>query len=170
LVSKLPSPGLEPLSCFSKKRKVARKPQSWNRSIALSVAVDADARRICQALTEPEYLETWVLMPNQADDSRIVASRTSDGYRLDQVCAGLSIATLVGSFLFCHQRKMRIIWRKGTAHDGSQSLVDLRVRGNFASSILELRHTALPSAAELNWHQQFWRKSLVRLASLMRHK
>ena len=29
------------------------------------IGVDADARRISQALTEPEYLEAWITMPDQ---------------------------------------------------------------------------------------------------------
>ena len=32
-------------------------------AIALSINVDADARRISQALTEPEYLEAWISCP-----------------------------------------------------------------------------------------------------------
>ena len=34
----------------------------WN--IAISVDLKADARRICQALTVPEYLEAWIRMPD----------------------------------------------------------------------------------------------------------
>jgi hypothetical protein len=139
-----------------------------NRSIALSIAVDADARRISQALTEPEYLEAWITLPSHADDSRIVASKRADGYRLDQVRAGCSIASFVGSFLFCHQRKLRLLWRNAAAPEMNESLVDFRIRGNFASSVLELRHTALSSAGEFLWYQQLWSVSLARLATILR--
>lgn len=138
------------------------------RTIALSVAVDADARRISQALTEPEYLEAWICMPDHAGDSQIVASKREDGFRLDQIRAGCSIASFVGSFLFCHQRKMRLSWRDVADPGMAESLVDFRIRGNFASSILELRHTALPSAREFFWYQRVWGASLTRLATIMR--
>jgi hypothetical protein len=147
---------------------VERKTGTGNRSIALSIGVHADARRISQALTEPEYLEAWISMPNVAGDSRIVASKREDGYRLDQVRAGRSIASFLGSFLFCHQRKMRLSWRDAAAPEMTESLIDFRIRGNFASSVLELRHTALASTGEFLWYQQLWRVSLVRLATILR--
>ena len=50
----------------------------------------------------------------------------------------------------------------------TESLVDFRIRGNFATSILELRHTALPSAREFFWYQQLWGTSLARLATILR--
>jgi hypothetical protein len=140
----------------------------FDHSIALSVAIDADARRISQALTEPEYLEAWISMPNHAEDSRIVASKRANGYRLDQVRAGRAIASFVGSFLFCHQRKMRLSWRDEASPEMTGSLIDLRIRGNFAASILELRHTALPSTREYLWYRQLWAVSLARLATILR--
>jgi hypothetical protein len=136
--------------------------------IALSIAVDADARRIFQALTEPEYLEAWISLPNHAEDSRIVVSKRANGYCLDQVRAGCPIASFVGSFLFCHQRKMRLSWRKVAALEITASTVDFRIRGNFASSVLELRHTDLSSAGEFLWYQQLWGISLARLATILR--
>ena len=138
------------------------------RTVALSIGVDADARRISQALTEPEYLEAWISMPNQAEDSRIVASKSADGFRLDQVRAGCSIASFLGSFLFCHQRKMRLTWRKVAAMEMTESMVDFRIRGNFAGSILELRHTGLSSSGEFHWYRQLWGVSLARLATIVR--
>jgi hypothetical protein len=138
------------------------------RTIALSVEVDADARRISQALTEPEYLEAWICMPDHTGNSQIVASKREDGYRLDQIRAGCFVASFIGSFLFCHQRKMRLSWRDVADPGMTESLVDFRIRGNFASSIIELRHTALPSPREFFWHQQLWGVSLDRLATILR--
>jgi hypothetical protein len=146
--------------------------EDWN--VFLTICVDADARRISQALTEPEYLEAWITMPDQlsmpghGEGSQIVATKTADGYRLDQYRAGRVIASFVGSFLFCHQRKMRLTWRNTACPDLPESLVDFRIRGNFGGSILELRHMSLQSAGEFLWHQQLWSASLVRLASIMR--
>jgi hypothetical protein len=149
-------------------------------AIALSVTVDADARRISQALTEPEYLEAWIVMPDQspdqapdhlpdhAKDSWIVASRNANGYRLDHCRAGRVISSVMGTFLFCHQRKMRLLWRNFGPSELAESLVDFRIRGKFASSVLELRHTALRSSDEFHWHQELWRASFARLASVLR--
>jgi hypothetical protein len=136
--------------------------------VFLTIGVDADARRISQALTEPEYLEAWIRMPGEGGESSIVATKKANGYRLDQHRAGCVTTSFVGSFLFCHQRKMRLTWRNTAYADLPESLVDFRIRGNFGGSILELRHTALQSAVDFIWYQQLWSASLPRLASILR--
>ena len=137
-------------------------------AIALSINVDADARRISQALTEPEYLEAWISMPDQSEGSSIVASKRANGYGLDHWRAGRVVTSIIGSFLSCHQRKMRLRWRKDCSLNSAESLVDFRIRGNFGSSILELRQTAFISADDYLWHQTFWQRSLGTLALVLR--
>ena len=143
-------------------------PPNEDWAVFLSIGVDADARRISQALTEPEYLEAWIMIPGEGGESPIRATKKANGYRLDQYCAGRVIASFVGSFLFCHQRKMRLTWHNAARTDLPESLIDFRIRGNFGSSILELRHMALQSADDFFWYQQLWSASLPRLASILR--
>jgi hypothetical protein len=142
--------------------------QETNWAVAMSIDVDADARRIFQALTLPEYLETWIRLPEHTERSQVIASLDSDGYTLDHCCAGRRTVSIKSCYIFCHQRKMRLSWRKTCHSFRSDSVVDFRLRGNFASSILELRHFALDSASELIWHKKFWQRSLEKLASLLR--
>jgi hypothetical protein len=137
-------------------------------SIAMTTAVDADAVRIFHALTLPEYLEAWISMPGHAEDSAVIASPAENGYRLDQYAAGSLAVSITGSYLFCHHRKMRLSWRKSRKAAAFESLVDFRLRGNFGSTLLELRHTALGSADEYRWHQTLWSRSLDKLASLLK--
>jgi len=136
--------------------------------IALSISVDADARRISQVLTEPEYLEAWISMPDQAEGSSIVASKWANGYRLDHWRAGRVVTSIIGSFFFCHQRKKRLSWRNVGRPNFAESLVDFRIRGNFGSSVLELRQTAFISADGYLWHQKLWHRSLGTLALILR--
>jgi hypothetical protein len=137
-------------------------------AIALSIDVDADARRISQALTEPEYLEAWISMPDQSEGSSIVASKRANGYGLDHWRAGRVVTSIVGSFLSRHQRKMRLSWRNLCRPLSAESLVDFRIRGNFGSSVLELRQTAFISADDYLWHQTLWQRSLGSLALILR--
>jgi hypothetical protein len=139
-------------------------------AIALSINVDADARRISQALTEPEYLEAWISMPDQSEGSSIVASKRTNGYGLDHWRAGRVVTSVVGSFLSRHQRKMRLSWRNLCGPLSAESLVDFRIRGNFGSSVLELRQTAFISADDYLWHQTLWQRSLETLALILRAK
>lgn len=137
-------------------------------AIAHSIRVDADARRISQALTEPEYLEAWISMPDQVEGSSIIASKRPNGYRLDQYRAGRVVTSIVGSFLFRHQRKMRLSWRTMCRPNLAESLVDFRIRGNFGSSVIELRQTNFVSADDRLWHQTLWQCSLETLALILR--
>ena len=61
---------------------------------------------------------------------------------------------------------MRLFWRKTSNALCVESVVDFRLRGNFGSSIVELRHTALASAEEYAWHEALWGRSLQKLALL----
>ena len=139
-------------------------------AIFKSVHVDADAGRISRALTEPEYLEAWISIPGAAPGSFTRASSQESGYRLDHYSprcfAHRSALTIEGSFHFCHLRKIRLLWRKTSDVLCAESVVDFRLRGNFASSVVELRHTALASANEHAWHEALWRHSLQKLALL----
>jgi uncharacterized protein YndB with AHSA1/START domain len=138
----------------------------WN--IAISVDLNADTRRICQALTVPEYLEAWIRTPDLPAASQVVASPEPNGYRLDLYVADRVAVSFSGSFLMRRRRKVRLFWRTTRRPICSESLVDFRVRGNFGSSTLELRQTALASLDEYLWHQEFWKRSLQTLAQILR--
>ncbi|MGD1063209.1 MAG: hypothetical protein ABR860_08100 [Terracidiphilus sp.] len=139
-------------------------------TIFKAISVNADAHRISRALTVPEYLEAWISIPCAAPGSYTLVSSQDNGYRLDYYSAHdsaqRSALTIKGSFLFCHLRKIRLFWRKTSNALCADSVVDFRLRGNFGSSVVELRHTALASADEHAWHEALWRGSLEKLALL----
>jgi len=148
-------------SCSS----LAADPQT-HFAIFKAIHVDADAHRISRALTEPEYLEAWISIPGAAPGSFTLASPEENGYRLSHFSARHSALIIKSSFVFCHVRKMRLFWRKTSHASSAESIVDFRIRGNFGSSVVELRHTALASADEHAWHEALWRCSLGKLALL----
>lgn len=143
-------------------------------AILKTVSVNADAHRISRALTEPEYLEAWISIPGAAPGSFTRVTSQDNGYRLDHYADHYSAhyfdhgsaLTISGSFHFCHLRKIRLLWRKTSHALCAESVVDFRVRGNFGSSVVQLRHTALTSADEHAWHEALWRCSLQKLALL----
>jgi hypothetical protein len=137
-------------------------------AIYKATCVDADAHRIFSALTVPEYLEAWISIPGAEPDSFTLAKEEENGYCLDVVSAGGAALSIAGTFVFCHLRKIRMFWRKTGNALCASSVVDFRVRGNFGSSIVELRHSALGSADEHAWYGALWRRSLERLAALLR--
>jgi hypothetical protein len=142
-------------------------PTRQNRLVLFkAIRVNADAHRISLALTASEYLEAWIHIPGAAPGSLTVAASQHNGYRLSHYSAHRAPLTLTGSFVFCHLRKMRLLWRKTADAYCTDSIVDFRLRGNFGSSFVELRHTALASADEYAWHEALWGRSLQKLALL----
>jgi hypothetical protein len=139
---------------------------SW--AVAISINVDADTRRIFQALTLPEYLEAWIEIPDRTQDSWVVATQDANGFRLSHRLTGRTAVIITSSYLFRRQRKIRLLWRKTRGSTCVESVVDFRLRGNFGSSILELQHTELDSTEEYFWHRSLWQSSLGKLASLLR--
>jgi hypothetical protein len=162
--------GLLPRERTAKKglRKSPRQ-RSTQWKIGISISVNADVRRLSQTLTEAEYLEMWICLPNHNESSHAVVSRPANDYRLDLYCGDSLNATITGSYLVCHQRKMLLSWCRTSAANPATSFVDIRLRGDFGNSTLELEHTGLSSAAEYFWQMAMWRTSLEKLVDLMRN-
>lgn len=137
-------------------------------SIGTSICLNADVRRIFQLLTVPEYLEAWLCLPAAEPETSVAASHSGNDYRLEFCSAGELKATVSGSFLVCRQRKMLFTWLNVGVSPGF-SMVDVRLRGNFGSSILELHHTDLASAAEYFWQMSLWRASFEKLVQLTKN-
>jgi uncharacterized protein YndB with AHSA1/START domain len=150
-------------------RKVSRtrrrgRAAQW--SMGTSICVHADVRRIFQMLTVAEYLETWMCLPSEDAKSYVSASRSENEYRLDFYTDRRLNASVIGSYLVCRHRKVVFSWRNMEAASGV-SIVDIRLRGNFGSTIVELHHAGLTTAAEYFGQMAMWRASLERLVRLM---
>jgi activator of Hsp90 ATPase-like protein len=137
-----------------------------SRNIAMRVSVASDANRIFQVLTSPEYLETWITLPGDSDDSYLVAWQDSGSYRIDHYQEGRRDLMITGDYRICRRRKMLFTWRTSGDRAGSESLVYIGLHGNFSSTILELHHRGITSAAEHTWQQEMWHRSLDRLVRL----
>ena len=133
----------------------------------MTIGVQADVRRIAQALTLPEYLEAWLCLPGRGGEPCLVASQNRNGFRLDGYSDGGAAVRIITSYCFRHQRKIRLLWRRICELNYSESIVDFRVRGNFGASVLELHHIGFDSAGEYLWSQELWRASFAKLTSLL---
>ena len=131
----------------------------------MSICVSADVPRIFQLLTVPEYLEAWMWFPAVEADARLNASRSEHEYRLDCYSSGRLRASISGAYRVCRHRKLLFTWNN-SGLSSRASIVDIRLRGNFGSSILELRHAGLASAAEYFWQMAMWRASFEQLVRL----
>ncbi|HUB29395.1 MAG TPA: SRPBCC domain-containing protein [Terracidiphilus sp.] len=141
------------------------------REIAFHMTVSADRRRIFDALTLPEYIETWLSLPGDHSDCQTIASRTDDGYRLEHYHAkGRLDFSISGAYRVCRRGKLLFTWHKHpagaeTAHT-EQSLVSIRINGAFAESTLLLTHTGLFSESDYDWTRDLWALSLTKLQTI----
>jgi hypothetical protein len=107
-----------------------------------------------------------------APGSFTLASSQDNGYRLTTTL----LTTLPtappspsgGRIFFAIFAKFDCSGERPQTPSSAESVVDFRVRGNFGSSVVELRHTALASADECAWHEALWRRSLESSRSLFR--
>jgi hypothetical protein len=134
--------------------------------IALSVNVDADTRRVLQALTVPEYLETWISHPESKPGCMVRASRIAFSYRIDFLQNEMLEASISGSFRMLQRDKLLMTWRRFGVCEEAQSMVNVLLQGGGGSSLLELRHFGLPSRSEYEWHEKLWGASLRNLRRL----
>jgi hypothetical protein len=144
--------------------------RATTRRIALRVEVAADRRRIFDALTVPEYIETWLRIPSANADCHTVASQADDCFRLDHYAADRLELSITGSYRVRRRGKMFFSWCKSLPCDEPvevpESLVLIRLYGAFAKSTLCLAHTGLFSECEYRWHRELWNRSLAQLQAL----
>lgn len=145
-------------------RGVVKEP-ALNRRISMKVKVNANTRRIFNALTEPEYRELWMRLPGQDQSGHIVASQSKDLFRIDYFQSETLKLTILGSYCRCRQRKITLNWWK-TSLNSVSSFVEIRLDGCFDNSILSLTHTGIVEKKEYFWHKEMWEKSLAKLQEL----
>jgi len=150
---------------------VARKAASskfadW-RAISMEVSVAGTTRRVFEALTTPEYLEAWFSIPGCHSGCRATASHRVDGFLLQHYCGAGSVTTVSGSYSVFLRRKLIFSWQMSGVVNTTESVVDIRLCGDFERSTLRLRHNGLRSDEEFSWHTDLWTASLARLNRLL---
>jgi uncharacterized protein YndB with AHSA1/START domain len=135
-------------------------------TVSVTVSINTVARRIFQALTVPEYLETWLRMPGDDPDCYIAALQYSNYYRLDRYRRGGVDVSVKGSYRIFRRNKLHFTWQKHAESATPESLVQIRLHGDFGRTTMRLKHVGLPSPEQHLWHQEMWELSLARLASL----
>jgi uncharacterized protein YndB with AHSA1/START domain len=161
---------LPPHSSFPRVHQSATRSNSREHQIAIRATLRADKRRIFDALTLPEYRETWLCLPCSHSNCHTTASQTGSRFRFDHYVAGTLDLSITGCYHVCRRGKVSFTWHKTEAHPksehSSESIVQIRLYGEFASSALCLTHTGHFSPDEYRWHCDMWQLSLNKLQSL----
>lgn len=136
------------------------------RTINMECSLAADTRRIFTALTVPEYIETWICVPGNHPGCQNVTCRIGHEFQIEHLCNSGPTTRISGTYISLLKRKLSFSWKSAGPAPTDESLVDIRLYGDFEKSILRLRHFGLDSDESFNWHSDLWSASMTRLRKL----
>jgi uncharacterized protein YndB with AHSA1/START domain len=148
------------------KRAIAGGQTTHQRTINMECSLAADTRRIFTALTVPEYIETWICVPGYHPECQNVTCRIGHEFQIEHLCNSGPTTRISGTYLSLLKRKLSFSWKSAGPTPTHESLVDIRLHGDFEKSILRLRHFDLDSEESFNWHSDLWSASMTRLRKL----
>jgi uncharacterized protein YndB with AHSA1/START domain len=150
----------------SARRGVSQQPMSDRWTVLLEFSIRADARRLFHALTVPEYIETWLSFPGHHGNCANLARTAEHDYAIEHRCEGKASVTIAGTYSVRQRHNLMFSWRVDGDPSVPESSVDIRLRGNFESTTLVLRHKGFESAMQCAWHRALWTASIERLVRL----
>ena len=135
-----------------------------SHSVFASRSVRADRARIFQAITVPEYMETWFSAPGLipgyvrvfGDDSSFsICGATENGSTFKVSC----------TYRVCRRSKLVFNWRQDPFLKAIPSVVRIRLQGDFERTTVDVLHTGI-SEYERKWCGVLWEASLEKLSRL----
>jgi uncharacterized protein YndB with AHSA1/START domain len=152
--------------------KPVRTIREWKRtlptveqlSISVMASVHADRHRIYQALTVPEYIETWFSAPGAVTGCTEVFVQEdffSIGYsrKVGERCG------ILCSYKVRRRNKLLFTWEHNAFSESPSSMVKIRLLGDFERTTVHVTHVGL-TLADQQWHQDLWESSLRSLGKL----
>lgn len=136
-------------------------------SLSFLVSVEAVRDRIFQALTNAEYMETWLMIPHQCSGTAASFSSCPDGFHIQYQDEKLRLSSITGSYETCRRSKILLTWNRAGRVNTASSRVEIRLYGNFSGTKLSLVHTGLCSEEEVAWHRRLWEGSLQNMCRLL---
>lgn len=136
------------------------------RRSALHIAqsIPAERQRVFLALTVPEFMESWLAIPNVPPD-RVIVPTQDHGFSVRCLEGEASHFTIRCAYRACDSNKLRFDWKQDAALSTRPSLVTIRLMGESDRTDLDLKHISLGKSL-LQWHSELWQTSLARLSSL----
>ena len=151
-----------------------RLPLEWVRRTSISQlaevtairTADADRNRIYQALTLPEYVDAWLVVPGAVARSTVVAIG-EDGFLVTYRLAEGREERCFGFYKVLRRGKVQFAWRREGFDHSRTSLVRIQLQGDFGRTTVRLTHVGLDES-ERPHYKMLWDASLDRLAGLFR--
>lgn len=133
-------------------------------SVSASSRVNADRARIFQAITVPEYVETWFSAPGCVPGYTRVFVRGSS-FCVWGMAEGGSHFRIFCTYRVCRRSKLVFSWEREGSAMPNASLVRIRLQGDFGRTTVDVTHTGL-GEPERQWCGDLWKASLQKLSRL----
>lgn len=133
-------------------------------SISTMTSVHADRHRIFQALTVPEYIETWFSVPGETAGHIDVFVR-EDFFSINVLSTKPQRLRILCSYKVCRRSKLLFTWEHNALSETAPSLVNIRLLGDFGRTTVRVTHCGL-SPSDHQWHLELWQLSLAKLRKL----
>lgn len=135
--------------------------------VFLKVQIHADARRLFLALTEPEFVDLWLTRPEAPTSPTPIVSRDGQDLHICFLDQGLKPEEAVWKYVARRRRKICFWWIRNDQSGRTQTLVNIRLRGNFGGTIVVLTHSGIAGSRECDLYRSLWTGSLSKLSSLL---
>lgn len=136
-------------------------------SVFMGVQIHADAQRLFLALTEPEFVGAWLTRPETPTSPTPGVSRIGENLHIRFLHQRLQSEESVWKYVVRRRRNIRFWWIRSDQSGRSESLVTIRLRGNFGSTIVVLTHSGIAGSQECDFYRSLWTGSLSKLSSLL---
>lgn len=135
-------------------------------TIRASVRIRAETRRLFQALTSPEYLEAWLYIPDAGSSWSLAANQSLTGFLIESNDLNPDKLRIFAAYTCFRRRRLSLHWKMERNRQVRESIVAMRLHGDFEYSVLSLCHAGLRFFDDVVWHRKLWAASLQRLAKL----
>lgn len=124
-----------------------------------SVAIQAERRRILNALLAIEYMDIWLTMPGIDRLECRAEQQSPQRFSIDMFVEGVSVKSIYGSCLHTKTDEITYLLER--------SLVRIRLRCGPRKCSVHLQHVGLSNSQEREWYAHVWSLSLTRLRGVM---
>ena len=142
-------------------------PCEWK--IELTISVCTDRTRLHSVMTIPEYMELWMCLPGAGAGCNAAVREAPGGFRLSGANWAAQPKSFLAKYKTSRRNKLIFTWKNEQLEDAGESIVAIRLAGDFARTNVHLKQIGMGSREGYRWHDVFWRQSLSRLSVLF-HK
>jgi uncharacterized protein YndB with AHSA1/START domain len=142
-------------------------PDLHEKDVFLSRRIEAESSRVFYALSIPEYIEAWLLVPSAEDLRSVFELDSRESFHIDVYRAETFQASIRGSCCVVSASQIRYSWETTSPSGSAETLVEMQLLCAPRGCILGLKHSGFRDAVESAWHREMWFESLKKLSRLM---